>query len=147
MINIINDKSKLYDLDKNNGLDFMLMLDSRLALTDDLLLYTDKISMNHSLEVRVPFLDIELMKFVESLPTSFKSTISKNKILHKKLAERYLPNEIIYRKKKGFYIPRKEWYKSESGDYFRDEINSDTSGFSDFINIKMVDSRTQKKQI
>lgn len=144
LINIINDKSKLYDLDKNNGLDFMLMLDSRLALTDDLLLYTDKISMNHSLEVRVPFLDIELMKFVESLPTSFKSTISKNKILHKKLAERYLPNEIIYRKKKGFYIPRKEWYKSESGDYFRDEINSDISGFSDFINIKMVDKMFQE---
>ena len=117
----------------------MLMMDTRLALTDDLLLYTDKISMNHSLEVRVPFLDLELMEFVESLPTSYKSTITKNKILHKKLAERYLPDEIIYRKKKGFYIPRKEWYKSESGDYFRSEINSDTTGFKDFIDIKMID--------
>jgi asparagine synthase (glutamine-hydrolysing) len=139
LVNILNEKANLYDLNQNNGLDFMLMMDTRLALTDDLLLYTDKISMNHSLEVRVPFLDLELMEFVESLPTSYKSTITKNKILHKKLAERYLPDEIIYRKKKGFYIPRKEWYKSESGDFFRNEINSDTTGFKDFMNINMID--------
>lgn len=54
-------------VDKLNRLDYMVVLDARMALSDDLLLYTDKISMKNSLEVRVPFLDLELMKFVESL--------------------------------------------------------------------------------
>ena len=80
----------------------MMMLDLRLALSEDLLLYTDKIGMQNSIEVRVPFLDIELMKFVESLPSKYKLSTTKNKILHKRLAEKYLPNEIIYRKKKEF---------------------------------------------
>ena len=149
LLSLLREKADLYDLNSKNGLDYMLMMDSRLALTDDLLLYTDKLSMQHSLEVRVPFLDIELMQFVESLPTSFKSTISKNKILHKKLAEKYLPDEIIYRKKKGFYIPRNEWYKSEAGLIFKEQILSDTGEFSKLINVKEVarmfdDHRTNK---
>lgn len=138
LIDLLNEKADLYDLKSKNGLDYMLMMDTRLALTDDLLLYTDKLSMQHSLEVRVPFLDIELMKFVESLPTKYKSTISQNKILHKKLAEKYLPSEIIYRKKKGFYIPRKEWYKSEAGILFKEQILSDNGLFSQLINKQSV---------
>jgi asparagine synthase (glutamine-hydrolysing) len=143
LVKLLDDKSDFYKLNDKNGLDHMLVMDTRLALTDDLLLYTDKISMHHSLEVRVPFLDIELMEFVESLPTNFKSNIKQNKILHKELAEKYLPKEIIYRKKKGFYIPRNEWYKSESGDLFRTEILNDATIFSELFNkqfiIKMFD--------
>ena len=130
----LEEKAKIYDLNTKNGLDYMLMLDTRLALTDDLLLYTDKLSMQHSLEVRVPFLDIELMKFVETLPSEYKSNLKENKILHKKLAEKYLPKEIIYRKKKGFFIPRNEWYKSESGATFMNQIANDKSKFSELIN-------------
>ena len=138
LLNLINDKASLYDLNSKNGLDYMLMMDTRTALTDDLLLYTDKLSMQNSIEVRVPFLDIELMKFVESLPTTFKSTVSKNKILHKKLAEKYLPSEIIYRKKKGFYIPRNEWYKSETGLHFKEQILNDQGEFNELINKHVV---------
>ena len=134
LIQLLDEKSDFYNLKDKNGLDHMLIMDSRLALSDDLLLYTDKISMHHSLEVRVPFLDLDLMQFVESLPTKYKSTLKQNKILHKELAEKYLPKEIIYRKKKGFYIPRNEWYKSESGDLFRSEILNDSSIFSQLFN-------------
>ena len=149
LIKLLESKADLYNLNNKNGLDYMLMMDTRLALVDDLLLYTDKLSMQHSLEVRVPFLDIELMQFVESLPTKFKSTIRDNKILHKKLAERYLPKEIIYRRKKGFYIPRNEWYKSEAGAIFKEQILSDNGEFSKFFNKKAVsklfdDHRTGK---
>lgn len=149
LIQLLECKADLYNLNDKNGLDYMLMMDTRLALVDDLLLYTDKLSMQNSLEVRVPFLDIELMQFVESLPTVFKSTMSRNKILHKKLAEKYLPNEIIYRKKKGFYIPRNEWYKSEAGAMFKEQILSDNGEFSRVFNKKAVlklfdDHRTGK---
>ena len=138
LLNLLHSKANLYNLDERDGLDFMLMMDTRLALPDDLLLYTDKLSMQHSLEVRVPFLDVDLMKFVESLPGTYKSTKSKNKILHKKLAEKYLPHEIIYRKKKGFYIPRNEWYKSEAGLKFKNQIATDNTVFSELINKDMI---------
>lgn len=138
LLDLLNNKANLYNLDERDGLDFMLMMDTRLALPDDLLLYTDKLSMQHSLEVRVPFLDVDLMKFVESLPGTYKSTKIKNKILHKKLAEKYLPNEKIYRKKKGFYIPRNEWYKTDAGDFLKEQILSDKGEFSRLFNIKNV---------
>lgn len=138
LLNLLNNKANLYELNNKDGLDFMMMLDVRLALSEDLLLYTDKIGMQNSIEVRVPFLDIELMKFVESLPSKYKLSTTKNKILHKRLAEKYLPNEIIYRKKKGFYIPRNEWYKSEAGLEFKNQIAIDNTIFSELINKDLV---------
>ena len=129
LIALIKQKSKLYNTDQLDALDFMLTLDSRMALSEDLLLYTDKLSMQNSLEVRVPFLDIELMQFIESLSNKYKSGYFTNKILHKKLSEKYLPKEIIYRKKRGFQIPRKEWYKTESGNAFIKELNEENEVF------------------
>ena len=138
LLNLLNNKANLYELKNHDSIDFMMMLDSRLALSDDLLLYTDKLAMRNSIEVRVPFLDIELMRFVESLPSKYKISLTENKILHKKLAEKYLPKEIIYREKKGFYIPRKEWYKSETGRELKNQIASDNSIFSELFNIDMI---------
>lgn len=135
---LIKDKFKLYNLNSISAVDSMMFLDSRLALSDDLLLYTDKLSMQHSLEVRVPFLDVELMKFVESLPDKFKVNTFQNKILHKKLAERHLPKDIIYRKKKGFYIPRKEWFRTEVGEDFKKTIINDNGFFSEFFNKEYI---------
>lgn len=138
LVEMLRRRADLYQLGDADGLDYMLILDARLALTDDLLLYTDKLSMRHSMEVRVPFLDLELMAFVESLPGRFKCTISKNKILHKKLAERYLPTEVTRRKKKGFYIPRQEWYRGLPGQVMRAEVESDSSSFSSVFNKSFV---------
>src|SRR5205085_12367557 len=50
----------------------MMSLDLRMNLADDLLLYTDKITMHHSIECRVPFLDLDLVRFVESLPCGYR---------------------------------------------------------------------------
>jgi len=135
---LIKSKFDLYKLNSFSAVDSMMFLDSRLALSDDLLLYTDKLSMQHSLEVRVPFLDVELMKFVESLPDNYKVNAFQNKILHKKLAERYLPKEIIYRKKKGFYIPRKEWFRSDIGNGFKKMILNDDGYFSEIFNKEYI---------
>ena len=72
---------KLYHLQTLSALDTMMILDIRMALADDLLLYTDKISMSNSLEVRVPFLDIQLIRFIESLPNKYKIRNAVNKYL------------------------------------------------------------------
>jgi len=51
-----------------NAVERMMAIDTRLNLADDLLNYTDKITMHHSIECRVPMLDLELVKYIESLP-------------------------------------------------------------------------------
>ena len=139
LVGYVNEKFKNWNLDEFHTLDSMLYLDSRLALADDLLLYTDKISMRHSLELRVPFLDIDLMQFVESIPYKYKVNLFNNKILYKKLAEKYLPREIINRKKRGFYIPRKEWFKSEAGSLFKKELSANGEAFYQIFSKKYVE--------
>lgn len=87
----------------------MMRLDARMNLADDLLLYGDKISMAVSLEARVPMLDIELMHFVESLPIDYRIRWRQGKVVHKAMAQRYLPSDIVNRPKKGFQVPFGEW--------------------------------------
>lgn len=83
----------------------MMRIDARMNLADDLLLYGDKLSMAHSLEARVPMLDLDLVRFVESLPLGYRVTVNRTKIVHKMAAQRYLPASIVKRKKKAFQIP------------------------------------------
>lgn len=92
--------------------EMMMRIDSRMNLADDLLLYGDKISMAVSLEARVPMLDLEVVRFVESLPRSYRITLGKRKIVHKKMAESLLPSAIVNRKKKGFHVPFGIWIRT-----------------------------------
>lgn len=92
-----------------SGVERMMRLDSRMNLADDLLLYGDKISMAVSLEARVPMLDLELVRFIESLPIGYRICWRQGKVAHKAMAERYLPREIVHRPKKGFQVPFGTW--------------------------------------
>lgn len=92
----------------------MMAIDLHLNLADDLLNCADKITMYHSLECRVPMLDLELVNFIKSLPVSYKLTLKQGKVIHKQFAEQLLPHEIIYRKKKGFQSPTNSWFKQEA---------------------------------
>jgi asparagine synthase (glutamine-hydrolysing) len=96
--------------DKTSGVERMMAVDLRMNLADDLLLYTDKITMRHSLECRVPMLDLELIDFVVSLPASYRVKRGAGKIIHKRFAEAHLPRSIVYRKKKGFQSPTRDWF-------------------------------------
>ena len=87
----------------------MMRIDTRMNLSDDLLLYGDKISMAFGLEARVPMLDIKLVEWIESLPLQYKCSINKGKKVHKAMAENYLPKEIVHRPKKGFQVPFGTW--------------------------------------
>lgn len=99
------------DDDAIDSAEQMMRIDSRMNLADDLLLYGDKISMAASLEARVPMLDIEVIRFIESLPLSFRVGIRRTKIVHKMMAESYLPGQIVHRPKKGFRVPFSQWSK------------------------------------
>ncbi|SRX52633.1 asparagine synthase (glutamine-hydrolyzing) [Aequorivita sp. CIP111184] len=97
---------------KKTAAERMMAIDVRMNLPDDLLLYTDKITMNFSLECRVPMLDTELIKYIESLPAKERLAIRKTKIIHKEYAKKILPERIINRKKFAFQSPTKIWFKN-----------------------------------
>jgi asparagine synthase (glutamine-hydrolysing) len=80
-----------------------LQLDCRLALVDNMLLYFDKASMAASLEVRVPFLDQDVVSFCSSLPDSQRVRLGNRKALLKLAARGLVDDEIIDRPKRGFF--------------------------------------------
>ena len=82
-----------------------LWMDARTQLADDLLLYGDKISMAHSLEVRVPYLGAGLLAWMEALPDSRRVGMLQGKRILRAWARRVLPAAIVRRPKRGFLIP------------------------------------------
>jgi asparagine synthase (glutamine-hydrolysing) len=111
----------------------MMSNDLHMNLSDDLLLYTDKISMSFSIEARVPVLDNELIDFTESLPAKFRLRIGKTKIIHKDFASSSLPPQIVHRKKKGFQSPTEAWFKGEIGKKYYDLLTAGNSKFSTYF--------------
>ena len=82
-------------------------------LSDDILVKVDRASMMNSLEVRAPFLDVDLVEYANSLPSNYKIRRTVRKYILKKSLEGKLPNDILYRKKKGFGIPLTKWIKDD----------------------------------
>lgn len=95
----------------------MQYIDINTWLVSDILLKADKMSMANSLEVRVPFLDKELMKIASHIPVAYKVNKSTTKIALRQAASRTLPQKCADKKKLGFPIPIREWIKQE--DYFQ----------------------------
>jgi asparagine synthase (glutamine-hydrolysing) len=98
---------------EKNRLNQMLYWDMKFFLTDHNLNYTDKMSMAHAVEVRVPYLDKDLVAFSCRIPPDLKMKGTTTKYLLKKVAERYLPHNVIYRPKTGFGAPVRDWVTSE----------------------------------
>jgi asparagine synthase (glutamine-hydrolysing) len=89
------------ETDELGGLQF---LEVRSTLPDELLMYADKLSMAHGLELRVPYVDKEIVEYVERLPASFKVRNGLGKWLHRQVCRTYLPDSILQRPKRGFGV-------------------------------------------
>lgn len=87
--------------------------DIKTYLPDDILACTDRISMRHSLEVRVPFIDHRLMEYCATIPPEMKIRGFKKKYLLKKAVTPLLPEEVISHKKQGFVGPMSRWLKTD----------------------------------
>src|SRR5213076_1390534 len=89
------------------------LLEIRSSLPDELLMYADKLSMAHSLEVRVPYLDRTVVEYVQRLGSHFKVRNGSRKWLHRRVCQSYLPQVILRRKKRGFASKVvDEWFRS-----------------------------------
>jgi asparagine synthase (glutamine-hydrolysing) len=96
-----------------SALDRVLALEQRFFLADHNLTYTDKMSMAAGVEVRVPFLDLDLVEFAQRIPLRFKQRGQVGKWVLKKAMEPYLPHDVIYRPKSGFGAPLRRWMRHE----------------------------------
>lgn len=89
----------------------MMMLDQRYFLADHNLNYGDKMSMAAGVEMRVPFLDPDLMNLAATMPENFLVSGFETKYVLKRAMRGILPNEIIYRPKSGFGAPIRAWLR------------------------------------
>jgi asparagine synthase (glutamine-hydrolysing) len=95
-------------------------------LVDDLLVKTDRASMAHSLEARVPFLDPIVTNFALALPSRHKVRGLRKKVLLRKAAAPLVPPELLKRRKRGFSIPAAAWLRGELEPFARDTLSADT---------------------
>ena len=131
--------SSLYEeCDKNNYDDVTTMqyIDMNTWLEGDILLKADKMSMAHSLEVRVPFLDKEVLKCAEGLTLSQKVNKNNTKVLLREAFKDIVPTYMKEKKKLGFPTPIRVWLKSDLGKYVREIINN--ADVDELINKKYV---------
>jgi asparagine synthase (glutamine-hydrolysing) len=101
-------------------------VDLGVYLVDDLLVKTDRASMAHSLEARVPYLDTVVTNLALALPTRHKVRGLSKKVLLRKAAKPLLPHEIVHGKKRGFSIPAAAWLRGELEPFARETLSVDT---------------------
>jgi len=108
---------------EKNHLNQMLYWDMKFFLTDHNLNYTDKMSMATGVEVRVPFLDLDLIEYSTTLPINLKMKGTTPKYILKKVMEKYLPHEVIYRPKVGFGAPVRRWVTHDLDEMIQDYLS------------------------
>jgi asparagine synthase (glutamine-hydrolysing) len=110
------------------------LLEIRSSLPDELLMYADKLSMAHSLEVRVPYLDRTVVEYVQRLGASFKIRRGARKWLHRRVCQSYLPPHILKRKKRGFATNVvDEWFGSSLNGKLPEVLLDETSLMFDLL--------------
>ncbi|PCJ59300.1 MAG: asparagine synthase (glutamine-hydrolyzing) [Planctomycetota bacterium] len=108
------------------GLDRMLALEQRFFLPDHNFTYTDKMSMAMGVEVRVPFLDNDLVDFSARIPLGLKQRGAEGKWVLKKMMEKYLPKDVVYRPKSGFGAPLRRWIRHDLRELLGDLLSTES---------------------
>jgi asparagine synthase (glutamine-hydrolysing) len=90
-------------------------MEMKLRLPEHLLMRVDKLTMAHSIEARVPFLDHDVVEFANRVPPAYKLKDGVGKSLLKKAAAPYIDHDMLYRRKQGFGAPMEEWFRE--GDF------------------------------
>ncbi len=119
-------------------LERMAFIDARTSLPDNLLLCGDKMAMAASVEMRVPFLDVELMRVAERIPGSLKVSWLKNKVIHKRVCEHWLPRSQVHRRKIGFNNPVDRWLNQKLGAALDELTSSPHSVARTMLNLEVV---------
>jgi len=115
-----------------------LYVDTMMFLPDDCLFKVDRMSMAHGLEVRVPFLDKELVEFSAAIPFEYKIRGLTSKYILKKAFSPYLPKKIFKQRKQGFTIPVSSWIRKDLQGLVRNVLLSPSLEKRDIFNKKAL---------
>jgi asparagine synthase (glutamine-hydrolysing) len=113
-------------------------IDFGIYLVDDLLVKTDRASMAHSLEARVPFLDPVVTNFALALPTRHKVRGLSKKVLLRKAVAPLLPHQVVHGRKRGFSIPAAAWLRGELVPFARATLSAETLTRQGFFRPEVV---------
>jgi len=113
-------------------------IDFGIYLVDDLLVKTDRASMAHSLEARVPFLDPSVTSFAFGLPAHHKVRGLSKKVLLRKAMAPLVPREIVHGRKRGFSIPAAAWLRGELEPFARETLSAETLRRQGFFHSEAV---------
>ena len=126
-------------MDGTDELGGFQFLEVRSTLPDELLMYADKLSMAHSLELRVPFVDKEIVEYVERLPANFKVRNGTRKWLHRQVCGNFLPKSILQRPKRGFAVNVvDEWFKGAFDNQMADTLRDPKSKIFQYLRHQAV---------
>lgn len=118
-------------------------LDLNLWLPGDILLKADKMSMAHSLELRVPFLDKNVMEMARKIPSEYKINGINTKYVLRQAANRTIPDDWANREKVGFPVPIRYWLREDKYyEYAREYFNS--SAASEFFDTGMLNGLLER---
>ncbi len=110
-------------------------MEHKLRLPEHLLMRVDKMTMAHSIEARVPFLDHDIVEFAMRLPAEYKLHNGIGKAILKKIAEPFVDDDMLYRRKQGFGAPMEKWFKEpDFGQRCLDAFNKSDLVKAGFIN-------------
>lgn len=115
----------------------MQMIDMHTWLPGDILTKADKMSMAHSIELRVPFLDIEVFKVASKIPSEYSITGNTTKAILREALADVVPDFIVNRPKLGFPVPIAKFLRESSGQKVLDIIQE--SGIGKFINLNYIE--------
>jgi asparagine synthase (glutamine-hydrolysing) len=123
----------------------ILYADMHMVLPNDMLAKVDLMSMANGLEVRVPFLDYEVVDFVFTLPSTYKINRNIRKRILQDTFQQMLPPELYNRPKKGFEVPLLKWFRREMKSLIMDDLLSETNirqqGIFDYNEIDILKKR------
>ncbi len=127
-----------------------IFVDMRFTMPDSVLMKVDKMSMANSLEVRVPFLDHELIEFNATIPSRYKlRAFGKTKAIFRESIKGILPDRIVYRGKQGYSFPSKNWLREQLKDFMVDVINTSPI-INETLNIryvnKLIEEHLERRQ-
>jgi asparagine synthase (glutamine-hydrolysing) len=141
----IRKKKILQNISGKGSMNEVLYSDMHLVLQNDMLVKVDMMSMANSLEVRVPFLDYNLVNYVFSLPAEYKVDKTFGKKILQDACRNLLPEQIYHRSKHGFEVPLLKWFKNELKGFIFDDLLKEEfvndQGIFEFAEIKKLKTK------
>jgi asparagine synthase (glutamine-hydrolysing) len=132
------------ELSQSDAVRTMLLADLRILLPDTFLEKVDKATMAHGIEVRVPFLDNDVVEYAVSLPSAYKVKIGHKKRVLRSALRGVVSDEILDRPKAGFGVPYQEWLRGPLREYLLDSVRNSAAsrdGIIDFASVAKLTSQ------